>query len=247
MQYKNIQSSQNPTHPSVCHKMATIKVSRTIQLPNTHIMSSSMPPIKLTYFNLRARAEPARLLLAYAGVSYEDDRLPPPWENIEAWADQKTSYPYGCLPMLYWDGQEIGQSLAITRFLAKQFGLAGRDNLEAGQVDEIIYALQDAINAGYSVLHEKVEEKKWELAKKLEQETVPTVLGQIEKRLVSRGGQFLVGNTLSWADIQTFFFCSELIDQKVLKKTPRLANLARRVGDFPNIKAWVETRPKNPF
>jgi len=205
-----------------------------------------MPTIKLTYFNLRARAEPARLLLAYSGASYEDDRIPPPWENSE-WGTQKPSYPYGQLPMLYWDGQEVAQSLAVQRFLAKKFSLAGRDDLEAAQVDEIIYAIQDTLNAGYGSLFEKDEDKKKEMVSKHEKETVPTVLGQIEKRLVSRGGQFLVGNTLSWADIQLFFFCSELGDQEVLKKTPAVANLVKRVGDLPNIKAWIEKRPKNLF
>eukprot|EP00092_Neocalanus_flemingeri_P039547 GFUD01043062.1.p1 GENE.GFUD01043062.1~~GFUD01043062.1.p1 ORF type:complete len:237 (-),score=81.41 GFUD01043062.1:322-1005(-) len=227
--------------------MATIRVSRTINLPHPSVAGSNMPTIKLTYFNLKARAEPARLLLAYAGVSYEDNRLPPPWENTDAWAVQKTSYPYGCLPMLYWDGEEVAQSVAVSRFLARQFGLAGRDNLEAAQVDEIIYALQDAINAGYAVLHQKDEEKKKEMANKHEKMTIPTVLGQIEKRLQGRGGQFLVGNTLSWADIQTFFFCSELGDQQDITKTPGVANLVKRVGDLPNIKTWVDTRPKNPF
>ena len=31
--------------------------------------------IKLTYFNLRGRAEPSRLILAQAGVQYEDHRI----------------------------------------------------------------------------------------------------------------------------------------------------------------------------
>lgn len=31
---------------------------------------------KLTYYNLRARGEPIRLVLAYAGVDYEDVRIP---------------------------------------------------------------------------------------------------------------------------------------------------------------------------
>ncbi|KAJ7389527.1 hypothetical protein OS493_030912 [Desmophyllum pertusum] len=34
---------------------------------------------KLTYFNLRGRAEPTRLVFAYAGVDYEDVRIS--WEN----------------------------------------------------------------------------------------------------------------------------------------------------------------------
>ena len=34
-----------------------------------------MPDIKLTYFDLKARGETARLILAYAGVAYEDERV----------------------------------------------------------------------------------------------------------------------------------------------------------------------------
>eukprot|EP00092_Neocalanus_flemingeri_P035489 GFUD01038618.1.p1 GENE.GFUD01038618.1~~GFUD01038618.1.p1 ORF type:complete len:207 (+),score=62.56 GFUD01038618.1:143-763(+) len=203
-----------------------------------------MPNIKLTYFNIRARAEPARLLLAYGGVHYEDERLPAPWDDPEPWAAMKPSAPYGELPLLLWDGEEIAQSLGVARFLAKEFGLAGKTNIEAAQVDEIIYALQDAINAGYYAMFEMDEKRKKAMTETHEKVTVPTVLGQIEKRLAARGGQFLVGNTFSWADIQTFFFCSELGDQEVLQKTPGIASLVKRVGDLPNIKAWVEKRPK---
>ncbi len=34
------------------------------------------PKLKLVYFNIRGRAEPARLMLAYAKVKYEDVRIP---------------------------------------------------------------------------------------------------------------------------------------------------------------------------
>jgi hypothetical protein len=37
--------------------------------------------MKITYFDIRGRAETARLVLAYAEVSFEDNRLPfPPSE-----------------------------------------------------------------------------------------------------------------------------------------------------------------------
>ena len=42
--------------------------------------------IKVTYFNARGRAESTRLLLAYAGVQYEDHRI-----SREEWADLKPS------------------------------------------------------------------------------------------------------------------------------------------------------------
>merc|ERR1711862_431328 len=68
-----------------------------------------MPNIKLTYFDLRARAEPCRLLLAYAGAKYKDERLPAPWDNMAPWAALKPNTPWGQVPLLAWDGEVIAQ------------------------------------------------------------------------------------------------------------------------------------------
>jgi glutathione S-transferase len=77
---------------------------------------------------------------------------------------------YWQIPLLYWDGEVIAQSMAIARFLARELGLAGkkassnddfhillrlklyffhhegRNNLECAQVDEIIDTLQVYVN-----------------------------------------------------------------------------------------------------
>ena len=43
-----------------------------------------MPQYKLTYFNVRARAEVARMLFALADVEYEDYRLKPgEWPELK--------------------------------------------------------------------------------------------------------------------------------------------------------------------
>merc|ERR1711909_230713 len=62
-----------------------------------------MPNVKLTYFNLRARGEPCRLLLAYGGIKYEDERIAPPWDPTSTWASLKPTTPFGQLPVLSWD------------------------------------------------------------------------------------------------------------------------------------------------
>ena len=66
-----------------------------------------MPAIKFTYFNLRARGEPSRLLLAYSGLSYEDERIPAPWDGPENWAALKKTLAFGQLPKLEWDGEVL--------------------------------------------------------------------------------------------------------------------------------------------
>merc|ERR1711973_409203 len=84
-----------------------------------------MPNIKLTYFDLRARAEPCRLLLAYGGLKYEDERIPPPWDPASTWATVKPTTPFGQLPLLKWGDEVICQSMACARFVAREVGLAG--------------------------------------------------------------------------------------------------------------------------
>ena len=51
--------------------------------------------------------------------------------------------PYGTLPLLEVDGRKSHQSQAICRYLAKQFGLAGKDDWEALKIDEIVSAIYD--------------------------------------------------------------------------------------------------------
>merc|ERR1712179_200726 len=164
-----------------------------------------MPNVKLTYFNLRARGEPCRLLLAYGGIKYEDERIAPPWDPTSTWASLKPTTPFGQLPILSWDGVEICQSMAAARFIAREVGLFGNNSLEQAQVDEVVDVIQN---------------------------------------LISRGGQYFVGNNLTWADLHVYMYATDAVDKAVLAKFPKLANLVERVGNVPNIKTWVESRPK---
>ena len=197
------------------------------------------PKVKLTYFNLRARAEPARLLLAYGGIEYEDFRVTPAFEKNEEWMALKPNTPYGSLPLLEWDGVVLAQSLTIARFIAKEVGLAGGNVIERAQVDEIVDAVNDMLEVGVKAIFSEDEEQ----VKKYYGETLPKSLGLLERRLIGRGGQYFVGNTLSWADIQVYCFCSGLADQSCLDAVPKIKNLIDRVGNIPNIKTWVEKRP----
>ena len=68
----------------------------------------------------------------------------------------------------------------------------------------------------------------------------------MENMLVARGGQFYVGNALTWADLMIFSFADIMKDRNAnaFDGFPVISNLLKRVADIPNIKKWLETRPK---
>lgn len=51
--------------------------------------------------------------------------------------------PFGMLPVLEIDGQMVAQSNAIARHLARQYGLAGKDEWESLQCDVLVDTLGD--------------------------------------------------------------------------------------------------------
>merc|ERR1712013_809818 len=129
----------------------------------------------------------SRLILAQAGVKYEDCRI-----AREDWAQLKTSLPLGQLPVLTVDGKTIGQSITIARYLAKRFGLAGKNDLDAAQADQAVDALTDLMNNVAPIGREKDETKKAEMKKKM------------EALLTKQGGNYFAGSQLTWADIAVY-------------------------------------------
>lgn len=51
--------------------------------------------------------------------------------------------PFGQVPVLEIDGKKIGQSVAICRYVAKQVGLAGKDDLQALEIDSTVDTIHD--------------------------------------------------------------------------------------------------------
>ena len=127
--------------------------------------------------------------------------------------------------------------------MAAQFGLKGKNNLESALIDEVVDTIEDVINVTIKTHFETDPMKKAETVSQLNESTILPMLVNIEKRLVSRGGQFLVGNALSLADIHLFFFCSEYTTPQLLATTPKIANLVTRVEYLPNIQKWLKNRP----
>ena len=72
---------------------------------------------------------------------------------------------------------------------------------------------------------------------------------RLEARLEQRGGQFFVGNNLTWADLHLFAGIDILRadDLELLDQYPKMKNLIERIETEPNIAKWLQSRPKTLF
>merc|ERR1712128_393519 len=169
-------------------------------VPSTVTKQPKMSDIKLTYFPAKGRAEISRLILSYSGVKFTDERL-----TGDQFGAVKSFLPYGQIPVLHYKGQVLCQSISIARFLAAEFGLGGKTNLESAQADEIVDAVSDLQTAMAKVAFGRDEKG----VPNVLDNVYPTGLANLEKMLVSRGGQYFVGNNLTWADLAVFQFTSD--------------------------------------
>merc|ERR1712083_923209 len=88
------------------------------------VKTSNSEELRLTYFPARGRAEISRLILAHAGVKFDDIRL-----TGEEFVKVKPILPYGSMPILEYKGEVICESMAIAKFLAELCNLAGTTTL----------------------------------------------------------------------------------------------------------------------
>ena len=110
--------------------------------------------LKLTYFDVRGRAESVRMVLETAGIPYVDERV-----GLTEWAERKASLKAdGCnargqLPQLAWaaaaDGSRhvLTQSMAILRYVAALGGMYGSDSApeERARIDEVLELAQELL------------------------------------------------------------------------------------------------------
>ena len=110
-----------------------------------------------------------------------------------------TATPFGQCPVLYVDGgsKVLAQSHTIARYLARQHGLAGKDNFEQAQADMYVDCIYDLHGATRAATWEKDEAKQKEIFDKLHQEFIKPHIEKIEGHLIKNGTGFLVGKAVT--------------------------------------------------
>jgi glutathione S-transferase len=84
------------------------------------------------------KAEPARLAFAVKGVAFEDVLL-----TGSTWETLKPATPWGQVPVLEVDGEQLAQSGAINSYVARALGLCPADPMGAAKVDEFCDTVEE--------------------------------------------------------------------------------------------------------
>ncbi|KAI6238171.1 hypothetical protein M3Y99_00715100 [Aphelenchoides fujianensis] len=204
-----------------------------------------MPTYKLHYFESRGLAETARMIFAHAGVDYEDVRH-------EHGNFKKADFPFGKLPVLEVDGKKLPESMALTRYLAKQHGLAGKNDWESAEIDAIVYLWRDFFNdmtKYFRISTGMLEGDKDKVRKEEFEPALERYVPILERVLKESGSGFFHKSGLTWADLwaANFFYNARKHLPEDFTKFTALSEHCDRVQSLPKIKEWVAKRPDTKF
>jgi len=200
---------------------------------------------KLTYFNIKGRAEIARLILSETNTTYD-------YVGIDG-AQLKELKELGILAFnqvpLYEEGDlTLVQSHAINRHLARINGLYGKNEKEASLIDQAYEGVIDISSRSIAIfINNKLDE-----AKQAEEFAViyktwfPCFEALLKKN--KGGAGFIVGDSLSLADLALFHTLDMAVGRAptCLDSYPLLKAWKQRIEERPRIKAYVASRyPKS--
>lgn len=218
-------------------------------LPLRHYVTSvKIPRYRLIYFNLKGRAETARMMFKAAEVDFEDFRI-----EQKRWSEFKHMAPQGLLPVLEVNGKKLPQSGAINRYLARELGFYGRNNWESSMVDAVVETIEDCthdLDIWWMLKDLDVRNK---LQRHHEERLIPRALKRLNQLLEdNKGGDgYFVGDKLSLADVHAFNYINDYLPYlhniKASDGFPKLGEHCTRISQVPQIKDWLETRPYTRF
>lgn len=249
------------------------RISSPVAPRTMSVQAESKPAYRLCYFDIRGLAETSRMLFHMSNTPFTDIRIGMTFESGKIADFSTVQRPdlqrmketgeldsnLGRVPYLEVDGTRFGQSKAIERYLAKQFGYYGANDLEAAIIDQLCESVADFRAAFDAVQRTEGEAEKAAALEKFFAETLPGNMQLLEKSLPAcEAGPFLVGNKVSLADVVLYQFCaapgSFNFDNIFLQKAaeakasfqscPRIKAAMEAVENIPELQVYIAARPK---
>lgn len=199
--------------------------------------------MKLTYFDGRGRAEPARLLLALGKEPYEYEAVSvQTWQTPEGKAHYLERTPFGQLPLLEDGVLRLCQSRAINRYLARKLGLYGDTLEEQARVDEVTETVDElmmdiALMHWNPQFHEKRAEHRDAMRKKLE------LLNVYFARTRADAEHWVLPGRYTLADVMTSYVLESLIPMHpgLIQEFPALEHAAMTFFQADGVREYVRS------
>merc|ERR1712210_297731 len=200
----------------------------------------SPPKVKFVYFDLQGKGELTRLLLKCGKIDFEDFRF-----GFDDWPKHKPTTPFGQVPVIYWDGEEIAQCMAMEKFVARQ-------------ADMVRCHAEDLWKHWPKLRFEKDQAEREKGANELLKEVLPKFLQPLEDILKKRGGEWYAGAGATFADLAMmvhldFLHAPEEVAfkdmdnmeerRKILDAFPLVKANYERTSALPAVAAWKKERP----
>jgi glutathione S-transferase len=212
----------------------------------------------LIYFPARGRAELIRLVLAEAGVDYQEHAIgkgtPPVNGRPTDFAALKATgtLPFDAVPV--WeepDGLRLAQSGAIANHLSRTHGLRGKNAVEEARCDELLGAVDD-VRLELRKLATVAAEQRPALRAELASATLPRWLGHLDRLLQRNGGGagYVVGSSVTVADLALWYLLEQIRDNGfggALERYPGLMAFVERIGSRPRITAYLKSARRPPL
>lgn len=192
-----------------------------------------MTTLKLSYFDFDGgRGEPVRMALRLEGIDFEDHRI-----AISEWSKHRGNYPFEQVPVLEIDGKVLTQSNTINRLIGKMTKLYPDDNWQAALCDEVMDAVDDAVQLIVNTLFVEEAEKK-RMREELAAGKLPMYLSALNTKLISNGGEFFSDSRLTIADLKVYVWIQSLLNGQldyipttlVEQHAPDLLAFTQRLG-----------------
>lgn len=204
-------------------------------MPNATQAEKSLP--KLTYFDVRGRAEVIRLLLKETGTAYTEHRV-----SLEEWPTLKSTLAFGQLPLYEENGLVLNQSQAIYRHLGRLFNLYGDNEQERIPCDiEQETFVEAQLNiGGFSWNLEFAK-----LRANYEAVELPALLERLRKLfdMNPANSGYWVEQRLSYVDFMAWHTLDYVraLPQTTLDKYPRQAQFRLFISARPRIAAYLSS------
>lgn len=215
-----------------------------------------MPKPTLLYFPSRGRAEVIRLVLAEAGVDWDEHHVgkgtPPAGGRATDLAalEAEGVLPFGAVPA--WEepgGLRLAQSAAIANHLARRHGLRGATPEEEARCDELLGAVED-VRGELRKLYACPADQRGAVRAELEATALPRWFRRLERAYGPRLGAtgFAVGAGLTVGDLALWYLLEMTRDngfEAAYRDCPQLVAFLGRVAARPRLAAYLAS-PRRP-